>query len=426
MSKNDRDKIKLLILGIVIIVFGYYKFIFVYQLNAIEERKKQKIEIVQKYDNVIETINTLEDKKAEVKLLKGEINDKTKPFYPGISEDQIIVELDKLLKDSNLNGSITFQPIVSDSVEISKNEVKSLQDSSLKKIVDQYKNTLMIDEKNQQNKITNESSSNNLNENIPANNANETQIPNNTTQKNSKEKKNTIQYLKCDVKFEGTMENLNKFLNTIEKNEKRIIVNLIKINKDDKVGIKGNINLEFYAVPKINNDLENYLKWTINNEYGKNLLFSNTLLSKNVEETTQNGDFIVSIKSVSSDFPTVMVGKINDFFRTTYVYGDSNSEENVEIILTQDKDKYYYRYKTSKGMYPANNGAGAEFVPAAKNIVLNVLSEKRTSTNDKSELKLKIINKTDKLVNVDITGDDKADSRVTVEGDGKNISVNQK
>jgi len=404
MSKNDRDKIRLLILVIIIIGFGYYKYVYVPQLNTIDEKSKQEIAIIEKYNNVVNTINIFEDKKTEVKILKAKINDKTTPFYPVISEEQIIVELDKLLKDSNLKGGITFQPIAADSVEVSKNEVKSLPDSTLKKIVDQYNNTEV----------------NNVND------TNEAQAANTNTQKNSKEKKNTVQYLKCEVKVEGTMENLNKLLNLIGGKEKRILVNSIKISKDDKEEVKGNINLEFYAIPKINDEVESYLRWQINNEYGKNLLFSNTLLSKNVEETTQNGDFIVSIKSVSSDLPTVMVGKINDFLRTTYVYGDSNSEENVEIILTQDKDKYYYRYKTSKGMYPANNGAGAEFVPVAKNIVLNVLSEKRTSTNDKSELKLKIINKTDKLVNVDITGDDKADSRVSVEGDGKNIIVNQK
>lgn len=411
MSKNDKDKIRLLILVIFIIGFVYYKYIYSPQVNSINEKTKQETAIIDKYNNVVNAINTLDNLKTEVKILKAKVNDKSVPFYPIINEEQIIVELDKLLKDNNLGGGITFQPIVSDSVETSKNEIKSLPDSSLKKIVDQYNSTIFTN------------ANNSKNNNVGA----EAQTPAANTQKNSKEKNNTVQYLKCEVRFEGTMENLNKFLNTIGKKEKRIIVNSIKISKDDKEGIKGNINLEFYAIPKINNELENYLKWQLNNEYGKNLLFSNTLLNKNAEENVQNGDFIASIKSVSSDLPTVMVGKMNDFLRTTYVYGDNNGEENVEITLTQDKDKYYYRYKTSKAMYPSNNnGAGVEFVPASKNIVFYVLSEKRTGSNDKSELKLKITNKTDKLVNVDITGDDKIDPRVTVEGDGKNINVNQK
>jgi type IV pilus assembly protein PilO len=95
------------------------------------------------------------------------------------------------------------------------------------------------------------------------------------------------------------------------------------------------------------------------------------------------------------------------------------------MILTQDGDKYYYKYKTSKGTYPANyQGLGAEFVPAYKNMVLNVLSENRVNSNDKSELKLNIINKTDKLLNVDISGEDTANPRVT--DDGSNRRDNKK
>lgn len=434
MSKNDRDKIRLLILGIVIIGFGYYKYVYSPQVITVNEKVKQESLVMEKYNNAVNTIETFEDKKTEVKILKAKINDKSMQFYPVISEEQIIIELDQLLKDNNLKGGITFQPIVSDSVEASKNEAKSLQDSSFKKIVDQYKKTLMIDEKTEQNKAIDENDlkgvENNKDNGIEGNeinNSSETKMSNTNTQKNSKEKKNTIQYLKCEVKIEGTMENLNKLLNTIGTKERRIIVNSMKINKDDKEGIKVTLNLEFYAIPKFNGELENYLKWNLNNEYGKNLLFSNTPLSGNVEESKVTSDFIVSIKSVSSDLPTVMVGKANDLLRTTYIYGDNNSEETVEIILTQDKDKYYYRYKTSKGIYPANNTqVGEEFVPITKNIIFNVLSENRMGSIDNSELKLKLINKTDKLVVVDITGDDKNDSRVTVEGDGKTISVNQK
>ena len=169
------------------------------------------------------------------------------------------------------------------------------------------------------------------------------------------------------------------------------------------------------------------MNWTLNNDYGKNLLFSNTSASGSLEENKGNSDFTASIKAISSEMPTVIIGKTNDSLRSTYVYADSNSEENVEFILTQDNGKYYYRYKTSRGMYPADsNGVGAVFVPVSKNIIINVLSEYRMGSNDKSELKLKITNKTDKLINVNITGDDKKDPRVKVEGNGSSISVNQK
>lgn len=147
--------------------------------------------------------------------------------------------------------------------------------------------------------------------------------------------------------------------------------------------------------------------------------------SVNVEKDTT--DFIASIKSINSDLPTIMIGKANDSLRNTYAYADSNSKENVEMVLTQDGDKYYYKYKTSMDNFPVNyDGLGAEFIPTSKNIVISVLSESRVTSNDLSEIKLKITNKTDRLVNVDISGEDKSNPRVSIDGDGSNISVNQK
>ena len=98
-------------------------FIYFKQLK-LKKRLKEESEIKQKYDTAMNTINSMEDKKSDVKILKAKISDETLPFYPTISEEHIIVELDKLLKDSGLKGGITFKPIVSDSVENSKKEDK--------------------------------------------------------------------------------------------------------------------------------------------------------------------------------------------------------------------------------------------------------------------------------------------------------------
>lgn len=97
------------------------------------------------------------------------------------------------------------------------------------------------------------------------------------------------------------------------------------------------------------------------------------------------------------------------------------------MILTQDGDKYYYKYRTSKGTFPANyDDLGAEFAPTSKNMVLDILSRSRLDANDNSGMKLKIVNKTDKLLNVNIIGEDSTNPRVTIEGDLNNISVNNK
>lgn len=448
MKISDKEKIMLCILGIIIVGFVYYQFVYLFQVNQLQEKLSIENEIKQKYDTAVNTINSIEDKKSNVKILKAKISDETLPFYPTINQEKIIIELDTLLKDSGLKGGVTFQPIVSNSIENSKKEQKSLAESSLQGIVDQYNIAFNDTEKTQQSndKIVNnttKSESNNKDSNNGTSNVNNTDSSNNSNESSKKDSKdsnkNTVQYLKCEVKFQGNYEDLDKLLNEIAKNDKKIVVNSIKLSSDTLDGIKGIIDLEYYSVPKIDDELESYLKWDFNKSYGKDVPFSagigsnKSMANIGTNEATsvqQNGeisDFIASVKPTASDLPTIMMGKAKDDLRTTYVYADSNSEEQVEMVLTQEGDKYYYKYKTSKGTYPANyDGLGAEFVPASKSIGLDILSRSRLDTNDNSAIRLKIVNKTDKLLEVNISGDDSNNPRVTVEGDLSNISVNNK
>ena len=425
MKLSNREKIMLYILGIIIVVLGYYKFIYTYQIGIINEKTEAKNKIEEKYNTAVDTINKLDMKKSNLKILTAKINNEAMPFYPTISQEHIILELDKLLKDSGLDGSIKFEPIASASVEEVDKKSEVLKDSSIEKIVDGYKS---IDEdsakdtESQTESKKEKISTDNNKENTNLTNSNDS----NQKTKNSKDQ-NTIQYMKCEVDFQGSYDSLDKLLNTIGKNEKKIIANSIKINEDTLNSVKGTINLEIYSIPKINDELEDYLKWGLNNTYGKIVPFDTNAATGNVKAESDTQDFQGSVKSFTSDLPTVTLGKANDSLRTSYIYGDSNSRENAEMVLTKDNDKYYYKYKTSKGSFPSNyNDIGMEFIPNGNNILLKISSENRITSDDKSELNLKITNDTDKLLIVEIDGDDTANPRVTIDGAGNNIRVNKK
>lgn len=419
MKISNREKIMLFILGIAVIAFGYYNFIYLVQTNRIEEKLKEEMEVKQKYERANITIDTLEDKKNDVDLLTVKVEGESKPFYPIINEEHIILELDKLLKDNDLVGKIKFEPIASGSVEKADKTSQTLAESSLQSIVDKYKNS-EDSNSSDKNDTTNNSESNNKN--------------NSNADKSKDEKKDTLQYVKIQVTFEGSYDGLYKMLTTIRENERKIVVNSIKLSSDATKGIKGTLNLEIYSVPKISDEIEDYLKWDFNNTYGKDVPFiaekenqlsniSTTTSTSTSNEVARTNDFIATVKSITSDLPKIMLGKANDNMRTSYVYGNSHSEEPVEMILTQDGDKYYYKYKTSKQSFPANyDGLGEEFVPKSKDIVFKILSENKLSGTDNSKMRLKILNKTDKDVQVNISGDD---SRVTVDANESNVKINK-
>ena len=445
MKISNKEKTMLYILGSIIVGFLYYEFVYLPQVDYLNQRISKESEIKKKYDTTMNTIKSMEDKKSNVKILNAKISGEMGPFYPTINQEKIIIELDKLLEDNDLKGSITFQPIVSNSVEDSKKDVKSLAESSLQAIVDQYNHAFGDGEKTQKsnNNTVNNSTgsesdnkdSNNTSGRSNSNSANTSNNSKESSNSNSKDtKKSTVQYLKCEVSFEGKYEDLGKFLNVIGQNEKKIIINSINLTSSTVDGIKGKMVLEFYSVPKIDNELESYLKLDLNESYGKTVPFgegaANNTSSKTAassQEEKEPSDFIALVKPIASDLPTITIGKAKDDLRTSYIYADSNSVENVEIILTQDGDKYYYKYKTSKGTFPANyDGLGAEFVPISNNMALDILSRSRLDENDNSGMRLKVVNKTDKLLNINITGEDSNNPRVAVEGDLSNISVNNK
>ncbi|ETJ34257.1 Type IV pilus assembly protein PilO, partial [human gut metagenome] len=54
-------------------------------------------------------------------------------------------------------------------------------------------------------------------------------------------------------------------------------------------------------IPKINDEIKSYLKWTLNNTYGKTVPF-NTGAATGVEKSEKDSsDFVIGAKSINSD-----------------------------------------------------------------------------------------------------------------------------
>lgn len=421
MKISNREKLMLSILGIIVLGMGYYNFVYKSLSQKVMTMENKKNEAETDYNTAVTTIQNIDSKKSDLKILKSEILECSSGFYPTISEEHIILELNQLLTESGLSGGIKFEPIVSQSVEESEKEIVSVPKSSVQGFVDEYsklnpdsgiKNSNKASEQDNSNVNTSNSSEDSKKDAVTSNN------------KNS----NSIQYLKCSINFKGTYENLNAFLKSIRESKRKIMVNSLTSSQDSTNGISGTVKLEIYSIPKIDGELEEYLKWNTDGSNNGTATFSSNLVSDIQENDDEKVDFVLSLKPMNSDLPSVIMGKAKDSTRTTYVYADSNKTENVELILTQEGDKYYYKYKTSKGTYPKDfNGNGVEFIPElSTSINVDVFSENRTNSDDEAGVKLKVTNNTDMLVNVNISGDDSTNPRITVDGDGNSISVNQK
>lgn len=413
MKLNKREQVGLFTVALVGIGMIYYQFGYVSLANKTNEKLQARTEIEQKYNTATETINALEAKKSNAKRLNAKIDDESASLYPTISQEHIVLELDKLLKDNGLQGGMSFEATEVKGIEaIKKSEKdKELGKTSIQKIVDEFNSKYGVAKTSSESGATNTGST----------------TANSTSDAKTSEE-TTVTQLKVIVDFNGSYESVNKFLNAIGNYKRKISIIAMNISEKSLEEVKGSVGMVIYSVPKVNDDLNTYLKWDLNNTYGKFRTFSaGSLAGTGIKSEQAENDFLIKVNSSTSVLPTVIIGKSDDSLRSTYAYADGNNVQEAELVVTEKDGKYYYKYKTALDKVPMNySDIGNEFVVNKDNIVLNISTEKRVDSNDKSGLKLKITNDTNKLVRVDISGDDEKDPRVSIDGDSKNISVNKK
>lgn len=408
MNISKREKYLIGILLAVLICFVYYQFIYVNQVEKLNNKRAEKNQVEQRYNEVMAAIANLDSKEESLKILKATVLDKSKRLYPTIMQEKIIIELDKLLTDSGLKGNIAFSPIEVASVEKMVSPEVQKTESSLKALVDEYNGS-----------TSNEATASGVEQ---------------QSQSNTSENGATSEQLKVAINFSGNYEALKTFIASVQNYERKVVITNISISSKSQEELTGVMNLEFHAVPKLSDEDMEYLIWTLNNVYGKEVLFSSGAASgayaSTIEEQSNEkdvNDFVMMLRSSTSELPTVTIGKAKDDSRESYIYSDKDKIEEVEIAFDEIDGKIYYKYKTSSSYYPKDNSSqGKEFTSKSKDIVFEILSEKRSGTSDNSGIKLKVINNTDKNVEIIVKDDDTSNPRVTVTSEGYTVNVTKK
>lgn len=426
MNISKREKYLIGILLTVLICFVYYQFIYTKQVGKLATKRAEKNQVEQRYNDVMDNISKLDSKEENLKILKSTVLDKSKSLYPTIMQEKIIIELDKLLNDSGLKGNIAFSPVEVASVEKMVSPEIQKAESSLKAIADEYSGDATKDE-------TSNIESNNENNNTSTE-GNEGQVPQDSQEVSPEQNGATSEQLKVAINFSGIYESLKKFISSVQNYERKIVITNITISSKSQEELTGVMNLEFHAVPKLSDEDMEYLIWTLNNVYGKEILFSSGAASgayaSTIEEQNNKediNDFVMMLRSSLSELPTVTIGRAKDESRESYIYSDNDKVEEVEISFDEANGKTYYKYKTAGSYYPKDNSSeGKEFTSKSDDIVLEIISEKRGGSSDNSGIKLKVVNNTSKNIEIIIKDDDTTNPRVSVTSEGNTVNVTKK
>ncbi|PAB58507.1 GspMb/PilO family protein [Anaeromicrobium sediminis] len=452
MKLTKREKILLIFLGVLIVVGAYYKFAFVPHRSKIKELETN----VEAYRNEVNKVKMKIGYKDNInknfKIMNSKIEIASERLFPMIIQEKIIVILDDMVKKSNIQAlSMSFTEEKLGKIEIKKEETKK-ENYVLKDLVLEYEGTLDKEElneiegqKEEEKKEINEEINEEINKALNGKDKIAKDIVqqyegifnkyDNMTQEeesDEEESEGQLEKISVTISYEGSYNEIMAFVKEIESFPKKIIINSLNITKSEEGQMAGNIILDFYAIPKIHMKDEDYLKWHIENDYGKDNPFNefsgytSGLVKKddNTLGKIKNYEFVMTVKPVTADIPTVVMGRVNSRNTRTYVHADNPNFENVEFQIIEEDGKYYYKYKTESESYPRDYENGkVQFRPKGDNIVLNIISNKRNSSEDISGVNLSLINTSNLKLNVKIDYDDLERTRVNVIKNIGNIEV---
>lgn len=407
---NISKREKYLLIGVLAVLVGvlYYSFGYTKQVETLEAAKADKEAAITEYNKVQAELATLEERKLNIKDLTASATNKSAKFYPEIIQEKIIIELNEMMEKTGFKGDIAFVPTVVAGVEDSTPNPELIGDTTFQSSVDILKGKSDSIVESSDKTETDDSA---------------------TTSTEVKTTESTAEKIVVTINYKSSYKQLKDFLIELESYSRKIISPSL-IAQSLEGNISGELTLEFYGLPKVDDSDDNYLEWTLKNIYGKDELFNNGnatgAYANSVEEIKANEDscdFIGMVKSSSSIYPTLQFGKANDSLGKTYIYATSESVVEATLTLTKgDNGKYYYKYSTGASRYPnTNTGNGEEFTFAGDVIKVKIESEARSGKNDKAGVKLKVINNTDKSVEVAINGDDATNPRVELTHEGGSV-----
>ncbi|CAG9365893.1 hypothetical protein [Clostridium perfringens] len=399
MKINKREKTLLFVLALGVVGFGYYKVVWDYQYNKLKDLKSKELKVKQEYNDDVKMVNSIEPNKEEINIFNSEIQNLTSGFYSNISQPNIILELNNLMNDTNVKGTMSFSEIKTMPV-MDKQE----GDSSSKSENDENKNQIQ-GIVNDYNNITDKKK--------------------NEDKKNKKQEEiYNLNQMTVSLSVNGTYDNVMKFIKSIEENPKHINILNFNLSAQTDGNVSANMNIQLVAIPKIDASKEEFT--TADEKYGKENPFSGAsvvgtgTIENELENSKVKNDFLMTVRPINSDFPTIVLGKSGDKDKKTYLNNDENSVSNIEMYISGDNGKYYYKYKVEGKSYPTKfEGNGEEFKPNGNDINFEIFSEKRVNKDDKSGANIKIVNSSDKEVNLIINKDDEKSPRVNVTTEGK-------
>lgn len=292
MKLTARERILLGVLAIVGIIAISYYFVLKPQIEKIEQLTLEDIGLQQEVGSVKADLAVIENLNTEIKTILAGLEEKTKRFYPVILQDRFIILFDKLVTDNAVEcSSITYSPPVP--APIAAPVQQPVQPYPLKDLAENYRSI-------GGNSKINESTVNSTEQNNGAV-ASQQNAPQ-TSQQQGPALVASSETMTVTLQVTGKYDQWMNFIKSIEALNRTVIIqNLVfaggntgsgTVNTaagnpsagaanaaaaagipgigtgDIKEGIAGSIQLNIYAVPKLQDQDKEYMEWPLGSNPG--------------------------------------------------------------------------------------------------------------------------------------------------------------
>jgi type IV pilus assembly protein PilO len=394
MRISKREKLLLLALVLVIGAYLFYNFVYVTNKEKIAAKETELEAKKVEAEKILNAIKLEKELIFELQSLNFEISNMTEKFLASIDQENAIIFFNKYFEEYNIKvNSIGFTNVMLTNFTYDPNKPGPASPNyPLQDLKNQYVG------------------------NVPA-------AP--SVSPAGEPLTASAESMNISFDFNADYYDLLDFIDFMQKNKIEFVLSNISMTSNliDST-VTGNTSVSLYSIPKLHDHENMDWVWTDVIEYGRaNPFFLDGVVLD--PYWTTKYDLTMVLGPIELDIPTVSLGQFRDESYKSYVYADNNSFEDIEISIKEEAGKYYYRYKTILGQYPANYENWVEFVPANEFISIEIRSSARTSASDLSGANLTVKNDTNKLFYINLFNDDAINPRLNlIEGNNVITKIN--
>ena len=396
MKLLNRDVLILIIVLVCVFIYGYYTFL--YTPSILELRDLEAT--LETNEAVIESVLAFSSQDSELYLehqkFDGLLMALSESFFPSSEFDKKLILLDMWLKGAGLDtDSISLDPVFetfSLPVVLQKEstELQQLQQELLGlNVVEEGVEDAQVDFK-------------------------------------------AIELITSHVTLEGSLNSILNFIHTVNTYEYTVLLSNLTMRASTEGYITAGVDLTFFILPKVHNQDHKFWQMAsdptpeysdimaerkgfnpfINTTLGEGEGSSNPTEEGQVIQSTSQPDFVISLRPIFSDLPTVIIGEAKDDVGTSHLTSDLNKVVNVEFEVIYENGLYYYRYAIEGTSQPQEGYK--EFEVQGDSVGLVVFSRPVLGEEDKSGINLSIKNRTNLRLVLTLINECESNPRLTL------------